>query len=72
MGRVVLLNHLDAGAAVLGDLIDVSTFHEAKADTAVPKAVSGSGPAVTVEAEPLLFKDPFEKLSMVLWKNEAC
>ena len=35
MHRVVFFNHLDAGAAVLGYLVDVGTFHEAQADIGV-------------------------------------
>tara|TARA_E500000318_G_scaffold107742_1_gene117463 strand:+ start:343 stop:624 length:282 start_codon:yes stop_codon:yes gene_type:complete len=33
---IELLDHLDAGSAVLGDLIDVCAFHEAEADIGMP------------------------------------
>ena len=29
--RVIFLNHLDAGAAVFGDLVDVRALHQAQA-----------------------------------------
>jgi hypothetical protein len=38
--RVEFLDHLDAGAAVLGDLVDVGAFHETHADIGVAKAVN--------------------------------
>ena len=37
--RVVFLNHLDAGAAVLSHLVVVGTFHKAQADVRMPQAV---------------------------------
>src|SRR5260370_38107835 len=39
MHGIELLDHLDAGAAVLGDLIDVRPFHQSEADVGVAKAV---------------------------------
>src|SRR5438128_2692097 len=38
VGRVVFLDHLDTGAAVLRDLINVRAFDETQADVGVPKA----------------------------------
>ncbi len=32
VGRVELLDHLDAGAAILGDLVDIRALHEAQAN----------------------------------------
>ncbi len=46
---VVFLDHLNAGAAVLGDLVDVRTFHQAQADIGVAEAVSGARLALTVD-----------------------
>jgi hypothetical protein len=45
----VLLNHLDTGAAVLRDLIDVGAFHKAHADIGVAQAVSRARFTVAVE-----------------------
>ena len=42
MGCVVFLDHLDAGAAVFCDLIDVRAFHEAHANICMAQAVSGA------------------------------
>ncbi len=36
--RVVLLDHLDTGAAVFGDLIDISAFQQAETNIAVAQA----------------------------------
>jgi hypothetical protein len=44
--RIVFLNHLDAGAAVFGDLVDVRAFHEAQANVCMPQAVSRAWPAI--------------------------
>lgn len=38
--RRLLLDHLHAGPAVLGDLINVGALHQAEADVAVPEAVA--------------------------------
>ena len=46
---VVFLDHLDAGPAVFGDLIDVGPFHQAHTDVGVPQAVGRAAVAVTVE-----------------------
>ena len=40
MRGVVILDHLDAGAAVFGDLVDVRPLHQAEADVGVAEAVS--------------------------------
>ena len=45
---VEFLDHLDAGATVLGDLIDVCTLHEPEADIGVPEAVSRARVAFAV------------------------
>src|SRR5262249_9432331 len=42
-------DHLDAGAAVLGDLIDVGAFHEAHADVCVSRAISRASVAIAGE-----------------------
>lgn len=47
VGDVELLDHLDAGAAVFGDLVDIGALHQAQAYVHVPQAVSGAPVAVT-------------------------
>ena len=69
MGRVVLLDHFNASAAVLGDLVDVGTFHQTQADVCMPQAVRRARLAFTVDAELFLVEDGFEKLSLLFWKN---
>ena len=51
MDGIVLFNHLDGCAAVLGDLIDVGPLHEAHTYVCVPEAVGGAGFAVAVQFE---------------------
>ena len=64
MCRVILFDHLDTGAAVSGDLLDVGPFHQAQTDVSMPQAVGGSLPALAVEPEVLLFQDRLEKLAL--------
>src|SRR5258708_37026273 len=71
MGGVVFLDHLDAGAAVFGDLVDVGTFHQAQTYICVPEAVGRSGPAFTVQSEVFLVEDGLEKLALPFRKNEV-
>jgi len=49
MPSVKLLDHLDAGAAVLCDLINVCAFEQSKADIGMPQAVAGADVAIAVE-----------------------
>src|SRR6266849_4711486 len=71
MGCVVFLDHLDAGAAVFGDLVDVGTFHQAQTYIRVPEAVGRSGSAFTVQSEVLLVEDRLEKLALPFRKDEV-
>ena len=49
MRRVVFLDHLDAGAAVLGDLIDISSLQKTETNVTVPQTVGRAGFAIPVE-----------------------
>ena len=49
MGSISILIDLDAGAAVLGDLVDVRPFHQAQADIGVAKAVGRAALAFAVD-----------------------
>ncbi len=69
---VVFLDHLDAGAAVFGDLVDVGAFHQAQTDVRVPQAVGRSRPAFAVEPEIFLVQNRLEKLALPFRKNEVC
>src|SRR5262249_41863257 len=64
-GGVILLDHLDAGAAVLGYLVDVGAFEEAETDVGVAKAVSRARLAFAVGLEVLLGEDGVEELVVV-------
>jgi len=52
--RVELFDHLDTGAAVLSNLIDVGTLHQAQAALRMPQAVGCTRSAFAVEATILL------------------
>ena len=66
MGCVVLLDHLDTRAAVLGDLVDIGTFHQAQTDICMPEAVRGPRLAFAIEAKLLLVEDRFKELALPL------
>ena len=57
---VMLLDHLHAGTAVLGDLVDVCALHQPKADVSVAKAVGRAAVAFSVEFQPFLVEDTVE------------
>ena len=67
--RVIFLDHLDADAAVPGDLVDVGPFHQAQADVCVAQAVSRPRPAFTIEPEIFFVQDRLEKLALPIRKE---
>src|ERR1039458_1369442 len=69
VGRVVFLDHLYAGAAVLRNLIDVRAFHQTQADVGVPQAVRRAGLSLAVLLQIFLVKDRVEELPVGLRKN---
>ena len=70
--RVIFLDHADARATVLSDLIDVGSLHQPHADIRVPQAVSRTRSAVSVNAKVLLLKDGLEEFALPFWENEVC
>src|SRR5712691_5159750 len=72
MGGIVLLDHLDTGTAVFGDLIDVGTFHQAQTNICVSEAIGRSRSAFTIQSEVLLIKDGLEKLALPFRKDQVC
>ena len=64
VGCVKFLDHLDAGAAVLRDLIHVGAFREPHADIGMPQTVERPPLALVVELEVKLTKDRVEKVVM--------
>ena len=71
MGGVELLDHFDAGAAILGDLVDVGAFHEAQADVGVAQAVGGAALAVAVGLEAKFIENGVEEFSLNVSENEV-
>ena len=70
MGGVVFLDHLDTGAAVLRDLINVRAFHETQADVGVPQAIGRAGLSLTIFLEAFFVQDGVEELPVGLWKYD--
>jgi hypothetical protein len=64
VGGIKLLNHLDTCAAVLCNLVNVSTFKKPKADIAVAKAIGGAPVAFAVEFETLFVENRIEEIPM--------
>jgi hypothetical protein len=69
LGGVVFLDHLDAGAAVLRDLVYVRAFHEAQADVGMPEAISCAGLSITVFLETFVVQDCIEEFPMDFREN---
>ena len=57
MPPVIFLDHLDAGAAVLGDLINISAFEQSEADIGMPQTVTGADMPIAVEFQIEFVKD---------------
>jgi len=68
MGCVKFLDHLDAGAAVFRDLINVSAFHKAHTDLRMPKAISRAPVPVAVKLEFRTSQNPVEQFDVVAGK----
>lgn len=71
MHPVIFLDHSDARATVLRDLIDVGSLHQPHADIRVPEAVGRTWAAVSVGPKILLLSDGLEELALPFWKNEV-
>ena len=69
MRRVELFDHLDTGAAVFSDLVDVGALHQPQADVGMPQTVGGAGSAVTIEAKILFVEDSLEEFALPLRKK---
>ena len=55
MRGIVFLYHLDTGAAVLGDLVNVGTSEQAQEDIGVTQAISCPRTGVAVNEKVLFF-----------------
>ena len=49
MGSVEFFDHLDAGTTILGDLVDIGSLDQPKADVCEPQAIGGAPIAVAVK-----------------------
>jgi hypothetical protein len=52
--RVIFLDHLDAGAAIFCNLLDLGTLHQAQTNIGVPQAVGRSRPSFATGSEAFL------------------
>jgi hypothetical protein len=67
--RVEGFDHLHAGAAILGDLINVGSFHQPHADVGVPEAIGRSAIAIAVELQLQVFQNHVNLVSRGLTEN---
>jgi len=66
---IQFLDHLDAGATVLGDLINVRALHEAHTDVGVTQAVGRALVLIPVKLELCAPENPIEELYVVTRKD---
>ena len=71
MDGIVLFDHLNAGAAVFGDLVNVGPFHQAHADIGVTQAVGRAGFAVAVGLEIGAVETVVEQLDVIARKDQV-
>lgn len=69
VARIEVLDHLDAGPAVVGDLIDVRAFHQTHGNISVAQAVSRAALSVAVEFQLFFFKYLVEQVAPELGKH---
>ena len=68
---MVFPDHLDAGAAVLGDSVDVGTLHHTQADVCMPQTVRGPRLALSVDTKFFLVENSFRELALPLGENQV-
>lgn len=61
----MFFDHLDAGAAILGNLVDVCSFHQAEANVRVPKAVRRPAVALAIEFQIFFVQDVVKQLPVI-------
>src|SRR5215831_8019289 len=69
MRGIVLFDHLDAGAAVLRNLIDVGAFQETETYVGMSQTIRGTLVAVAIDFQLFLFKDCVEEITLTIWKQ---
>ena len=72
MRRVEFLNHFDAGAAILGDLVDVGSLHQPHTDIGVTQAICCPRFIVSVTLELCALQNAVEEFDMASWKHGVC
>ena len=72
MGRVIFFDHLYAGPAVLGDLINVCAFKKAQTNVGVAKAVGRARIIVAIKLELRARENPIEELDVISGEDAIC
>lgn len=65
MRRVEFLNHFDAGAAVVRDLVNVGTLHQSHTDVSMTQALHGAWLLVAVALELCPVQYAIEEFDMI-------
>ena len=71
MSRVEPFDHLNARAAILGDLVNVGTFHKPHADIGMAEAVCSASVAVAIILEVGASENAVEKPDVIAWKDRG-
>ena len=69
--RIVFLDHLDAGAAVFRNLVDVCPLHQPETDIGVPQAVAGARVALAVVLHSEFVEERVEEFPLNFWEIGA-
>lgn len=70
MGCVELLDYLDAGATVFGDLVDIRAFDQAHADVGVAQVVGRAKLAVPILLEVQFVQNGVEQYALDLAEDQ--
>lgn len=68
--RVVFLDHLDAGATVFRNLIDVGPLHQPETDVGMSQAVAGSRVSLATMFHAEFVEERVEEFTLNLWEQE--
>ena len=72
MRRVKFLSHLDAGAAIFGDLVDVSTLHQPHTNVSIPRALGHARLLFAVLLEFCPFQNAIEEFDIIAREDGIC
>ena len=70
MHGIVLFDHLNRSTAVLGDLINISSFEQTKRNIAVPQAIERAAMALPIRFKAYFLQHRVEHLELVFGKQQ--